>query len=351
MSSSRRFIAALAGGAVATLALTVAATFLTDPRGIVAAAFPGAPRLCDAGSDLPSREVKPYLAVVHPPREILVGNSRVAAGFRGTDAQALLRSPAVNLGFDAARLEQVGRMVREAWQVAPVERVWLGADYLMFVQPPVSVPASPAPIERRRFALRYGVADRTAMQRTLAYLAGAGRCRRRQVDPHGFGTDDTVESPGRRLTRLRRAQPHADRLLARLAADPAARGRSVSAAFQELDALAAEARQRGIDLVLFVGPSHPRFHQRIRETGLEADYREWRRRLFAFAAARGLILVDLTGDPAIAAAAAQPGCPLLASPGCPFHDFTHYRHSIGRRILELGIAASHRDRSPVSRRE
>ena len=50
-----------------------------------------------------------------------------------------------------------------------------------------------------------------------------------------------------------------------------------------------------------------------------------------------VLLVDLTNDAAVAAAAADPGCPIAAPPGCPFHDYSHYRAAVGRRILELGI--------------
>ncbi len=347
MSSSKRFIASFAGVAAGAGVLLLATALLTDPRGIVAPAFEGLPQLCVGGSSLESREVKPYLALAHQPRKILVGNSRVHNGFGADDARERLRQPAVNLGLDAARLEELATLVRHAWTVAPVERVWLGIDYPMFGLPGRGELSIPSTTDRRVQALRYGVADPVAIRSAVEYLAGSPACRRPLWTRLGF-VFPRLKPAARRLAYHRRralflTQRQIDHGTMRPAAE---RARLRSERHRLLRRLIREARARDVRLVLFIAPSPPELGERMARAGLMEDHEAWRREVAALAAAErhsGLVFLDISADPAVAQAARRRPCTEGAAPECPFHDITHYRPAIGRRILELGTAG---DRVP-----
>lgn len=349
MSSSRRFLAVLAGFGLVALALLLATAFVTDPRGIVAPAFPNAPRLCAGGSSLEPRELKPFLALPHQPREILVGNSRVHNGFSAADAAEFLGRPAVNLAVNAIRMDEAAALIRHAWTVAPVERVWLGIDYVMFTQPASTTIDPPAAMDARLYALRYGVADPAAIRSAVEYLAGGEACGRPHTTPLGFVHPVPPASRQARKAYRRSAPLLLQRRIdfdAAIPADQRARIRRERHAL--LRQLIVEARARGVRMVLFIAPSHPELTERLGDTPLLRDHESWRREMAALAAAEaydGLVFLDVSQNAQVAAAARGPECAEGISPACPFYDFTHYSPWVGRRILERGTAA---DQPPSS---
>jgi len=345
MSNSKRFIASFAGVAAGAVMFLLATALVTDPRGIVAPAFEGLPQLCAGGSSLESREVKPFLALAHRPREILVGNSRVQNGFGADDARERLRQPAVNLGLSGARLDELAALVRHAWTVAPVERVWLGIDYPMFALPARGELGIPSATDRRLQALRYGVADPAAIRSAVEYLAGSEACRRPTWTRLGFVLPQSTSPTRRQAYHRRRAAFLTQRQIDQGALRPAAeRARIRQERHRLLRQLIREARARDVRLVLFIAPTSPEFGERLARAGLFEDHEAWRHEVAALAAAErhaGLVFLDISTDPVVAEAARRRRCTEDAAPGCPFHDITHYRPAIGRRILDLGTAGDH----------
>jgi hypothetical protein len=107
-----------------------------------------------------------------------------------------------------------------------------------------------------------------------------------------------------------------------------------------LGALLREARQRGVRVVLFRNPSHPRYPGLLQEAALEEAHRRWRGdvRAIAAAAGDGVVFIE-PPEAALAAASSVEACRSAGqAPQCPFYDITHYRPWVGRRILEQGAA-------------
>lgn len=352
MSNSKRFFLGLTATALAALALLLAAAFVMDPRGIVAPAFPGTPMLCAEGTDMAPRELKPFIALAHQPREILVGNSRVQNGFAAGDARALLNRPTANLAVDAARFDEVLALTRQAWSVAPVERVWIGIDYVMFVDRSPPLLRFPRALDRRHHALRYGVADPAVIRTAAEYLSGGEGCRRPARTRLGFQHPTYSVPPsrwwldnpndrlqvrlGNRLVVQRQVDFHAS-------APAAERIRLREARRQALGELVREARAKNVRMVLFIAPSHSELLERLATVGLLEDHEAWRRDMATLAASErspGLALIDIADDAAVAAAARRWPCTEGAAAGCPFYDLSHYDTPIGRQILELGTAAT-----------
>lgn len=319
------FLLRLAAAAAAAVALLLAATWAVDPLG----QLPGTPPLCADGIKI-GNSGKALIAAVRQPEQVLLGSSRVAAGFSRADAEALAGPGTANLAVHAASIEEIDVLARSALDTAPVRRLWIGLDFAMFL---------PSRRETRRFAVpaagrpphaaawRHGLFDLNAVQATVLTALRPGRCRRPETDPDGFANlpppepspddrrrfdpTDTVADLASRGTLLRRHRSGYAERLGRLA---------------RLARLAEHARSRGADTIVFVAPIHPLYAEAIRRAGLEPLHRRWRADLpRALGAAR---VADLTD-----AALISPDCLASSAPHCPFSDLVHFRAALGRQVL------------------
>lgn len=339
MSNSRRFLLIAASTAMLALLLLVVTTVLTDSRGLIAATFPGSPRLCAPGADHSPRELKPYLPLPLQPREILIGNSRVDAGFAESDAVALLRGPVLNLGVEGATMYEAARLTRHAWSVAPVKRVWLLLDFTMFEDDNRSL-AIPRPRDPRLFAIRYGLLNSASLRRSLEYLVDPSRCAEPLYTFTGFQNPLTgaERRSGNAATFRHNGEVYAATYRQWFARDAGQRRSHAGKQRALLRALIREARARGVQLVLFTAPVHPRYTQILEESGFGPDYRAWQRDVAALAAREGgggVAFFDLSRHPALLIGTTEPQCAEAGPPECAFYDPVHYRPALGRQILEL----------------
>jgi hypothetical protein len=299
------FAAAAAVGFAAFLALHVG----IDPYG----QMPRTAWLCGDGIKDP-RGAKRLIAPVRRPEEVLIGNSRVAAGFARRDVEALTGRRAANLALDNASLEEVEMLARHALAEAPVRRLWIGLDFAMFVDPASGVS------EQRTPWLR-GLLDPRAMAATVLVLRERERCRA-AIDRDGFMIAPVPPRDADGDARTFKARDPSPFLGRRV--QP---GRSMS-----LVRLLDEAGALRVDTVVFLAPVHPAFRDELKRAGLEAAERQWRRDIARAVAGRARF-VDMEAVELPAACAAS------SAAACPFSDPLHYRPSVGRRLIEAGLAA------------
>lgn len=330
------FLAWLAASTAALVALLLVATWAVDPLGQI----PASPRLCGEGIKI-GNSGKALVAAARRPEEVLLGTSRVVAGFAGDDVRAVLGPRAANLALHAASLEEVDVLARNALAAAPVKRLWIGLDFAMFL---------PSPREARRFSLpaprmspraagwRYGLFDLNAVQATMLTAMSPGRCASPESDRDGFAR---IPLPSRASADddLRFDLAGATLTLRSRAALPWPRG-GYRERLRHLGRLAAEARRKGVETIVFVSPIHPLYAQAIREAGLEPLHSRWRADLRS--ALQDAQVVDLTG-PALLPAE----CVRSSAPHCPFSDMLHFRPEIGRQVL---LAATRRYGGGAARR-
>lgn len=351
-SSARAFLAAFAATGAAIFAAALLLTALVDPTGLAAAAWPEKPQLCTPGlrgSSAPRAAV----AAIGAPDALLVGNSRVQAGFTAADVRQLLGGRAANLGIAGASFEDIDLVVRHAVRDASPRTVWIGVDFGNFFssQPPrADIAAAVQAIEGKgRFALfRQGVANAEVIEAALATLLRPGACARPEVDLAGFANPGAAELYGMtkdpaRFAAAAGVQREVHRWLA--AADRGRVEKLYARRVRMLERLLADLRARDIQVVLFKGPIHPRLEQIVAQQGLARPYARWREDMEVVAARFAVQVVELaeeqvhrSGEPAACATESRP-------PACPFYDLTHYRPWVGRMILEralVGAAARQR---------
>ena len=314
------FAAALLGAAPLLFA-----TYLVDPLGQI----PGGGGLCAEGIKIPER-AKPIIAAARHPQELFLGSSRVLHGIAGDDARALAGPRAANLALVGASLEEVDLLARNALQVAPVARIWIGLDFAMWLprrgdarplrQPRPGLSANAA-------GLRYALFDTAAIRAALSAARSPELCRRPRYDQDGFSLrpasgDRTPSGEARRFA-WRALVPN---LRSRAGSDAARLETHYRAQLARLSALVEAADASGVETVLFLAPLHPLNLRAIEEAGLGPLHRRWRGDV-AVAAGPGR-LVDLTGPLPV-----SPACLRSSAPDCPFRDLTHYRPAVGRQII------------------
>ena len=338
-SSDARATSALAwlfGTAALAAAALLLATWLVDPLG----QLPGA-RLCAPGMKRLGDEPRDMLTLTRQPREVFLGTSRVARGFAHEDVEALLDGPAANLGLSAASMAEVDRLARHALRNAPVWRLWIGLDFGQFGEtttPGRALEPRDEGLSPRAAALRRGLLDPEAARATLRLALEPGRCARPEAGRGGF--------PFRGPARERGADaPAFAHLTERVRREMRQRAASANAAAYRADlarlaALLDDARRHGIQVVVFVNPSHPAYLQAVAEAGLEPRYQHWMESVARISRSRARFM-DATGFAPVPQACAATG-----RPPCPFIDPVHYRPEVGRRILEATLDPSRGAGSP-----
>jgi hypothetical protein len=345
-SEPRAFLGWLFAGLLLFLAGVLALTAAVDPSGLLQPTF-GLTGPCASGVSLDDRKSKPYLSLVHLPREILVGNSKVQLGFSQADVDAHLASPVVNLAVSAATFDEMAALGEDAMAEGGVRRLWIGLDVGSFVDEQHGGNTTPrrAPLSAQAAALRHGLFDSSVMRAALGLLA-KGRCDTPIYTPRGFRWDRGGGAHDRYL------KPHLKRfddllatprtVYARLnAASPSVRLERYRSRMGRLTRLLAEAERRDVAVVLFINPAHASQFAAQREAGFEPLQRRWRVEIAALVAAQtdpNITLLDFTDDPPSRASRAG-ACAITPGPDCLYYDSMHYVPSVGRRIIEAGLRA------------
>jgi hypothetical protein len=323
--SPAAFLIHLLAAALAGATLLLSATFLVDPLG----QLPGGGGFCAEGIK-DEESAKALVPATRRPLELFLGSSRVARGIAGDDARALAGPRVANLALNAGTLEEIDMMARNAMRLAPVKRIWIGLDFVMWFPDrrgarPLRRPRSGLSPEIA--GLRYGLFDIAAVRATLSVAFDAELCRRPPLDRDGFSlrSSSVGRSPGEEARRFD-WRGSLEGLRDSVRADGDRLETHYRAELARLSALVEAADARGVETIIFLAPLHPLNLRAIEEAGLGPLHRRWRDDV-ALAAAPGR-LVDLTGPWPVSSA-----CLRSSAPDCPFHDLTHYRPAVGRQIL------------------
>lgn len=332
MSSSderaRRFLYRFAVAVGSGILLLLTATWAFDPYGQL-----GAP-ICRAGIKVESDTSRMLIVLARKPREILVGNSRVARGFEGEDARALLGTDVANLGLPGALFEDADGVARMAIDRSSIDRLWLAVDFGMFVrdQPTrrrFSAPPDwlPSTIAIWWYGLFHPQAGQDAVRSGRPWRA----CRSPHWDRSGFltpaGREALDESSSWANLQWRAAGIRREMTRARggLDAHPAAYRLELA----RLERLIEDVSNRGIEMILVINPSHPSYFDAVRAAGLGDMETQWRTDLSRLAAGRSKVIQIQPDLPET--------CTRSVHEPCPFYDATHYRPAVGRTILEAGV--------------
>jgi hypothetical protein len=333
----RTFCLALAALAGAILLLTWA----VDPTGLIqASGLPGT--LCRPGIRTDDeRFVKPQLLGILAPREIILGSSRAANGFR---AAAFPGGDVVNLGFKAQSIEELDALARHAAGAASVRRLWIGLDFGAFIQreSPREPLAFPSPrLGPRASAVRSGLFDQRALKSTILWALSPGSCLAPPVTPAGFQTDDTPPAQqSAAYNALLRT------LTIRLWTQPAAeRERLYALRRGRLDRLLGDLAIRDKAVVLYLSPMAPGFRRIVADIGLAGEYGRWRADMRRLAERHGAVLVE-SDTASFLATVPVAHCPGLGRIDCLFMDVGHFRPETGAAIVRAGLAQRSPPRAP-----
>lgn len=341
--AGRRFLVAFSVAAIGLAAAALILSWAVDPTGLLRSVGSGGGG-CQPGivtSD--ERYVKPLLARMYQPDEIIVGSSRVGLGFAPNVFHG--RSVA-NLAVSSASLREVDELARSAAAEPSLRRAWLGLDFGAFAeQEPVRVPlVFPAEGQGRgSTALRFALFDPRALKATASLLLSPGSCGNPAMTALGFRREEAgmpAPQPGlearARMAIIRswtlpedqRAQLYAGRLA-------------------RLDALLAHLRARNVTTILYLSPTSPAYRAMVAESGLVPLYRRWRSDVAGLARRNGARLIPsdtrefLMSVPAL-------GCESESHEACLFVDFVHFRPVVGAAIVRAWEADMH---APLSIRE
>jgi hypothetical protein len=268
--------------------------------------------------DLRTRLAKAGQLVTRGEEVVLIGSSIV---YRGLDP-ATLAVPAYNAGISALRIAEARALLAHALVTHRRSTVVLGLDFYMFDDARRQEPdfdrdlGGPAGI--------VGIA-----RRAFASLGALEDCLRALIRDADAGFDGTWERNGYKATTPRSAREVATYL---------AQGEEVYRGITpgdtgeaDLEAMLALARRNGVDLKLYLSPTHRRFRDMLARLGEESAFRAWRGRMHAVAARAGVPILDLTAITGIAAT------PLDGSDD-GFLDATHVTPQVGAAILaRLGL--------------
>lgn len=337
VAAGRRFLIVTLATTALLLGGIIAATALTDPTGLLAAGgWSGG--ICAPGvKSMDDRTLKPVMAAVHRPDQIILGSSRVVRGF---DARGLRPEDGVvlNLGMTGATMTDIDAIARGAVEEAPIRRIWIGLDFGAVAMAETSLidPSRPEPfVGSRSASLRHGLLSPEALKATLGLARHPAACATPPFDARAF-----VNPLAGDLTRPRAALPDGPtraRVLRSWRLAPARRGAVYAARMAELDRLLLHLHDHGVDVVLYRSPSHPAYDALVAEAGLAPLHRRWQADTDRLAARFGLVLIAADA-PDFLSELEVPRCSGVRT-DCAFDDAVHFRPEVGAAILRAGRVA------------
>lgn len=336
-AAGRRFVIVTFTAAAMMLGGVIGATALTDPTGLlVAGGWPGG--ICAPGiKSMDDRTLKPVMAAVHRPDQIILGSSRVVRGF---DSRGLRPEDGVvlNLGMTGATMTDIDVLARGAVDAAPIRRVWIGLDFgaVAFADTSLIDPSRPDPFAgSRSTALRHGLLSPEALKATLGLARYPGACAMPPFDARAFLNPVAHDSAPPRA--VLPDGPTRTRLLRSWRLAPARRGANYAARMAELDRLLLHLHDRGVEVVLYRSPSHPAYDALVAEAGLAPLHRHWQADTDRIAARFGLVLIAADA-PDFLSELQMAGCSGDRA-DCVFDDAVHFRPEVGAAILRAGRLA------------
>lgn len=281
------------------------------------------------------------------PATVVAGNSRVLVGFdpESTAWPAAAR-PVYNFGMQGVGLDGVVDAVLAAAEWHPPERIYLGVDFVDFLITEQQWRAH----EPRRRPSDKRLADRlkelAQVSLSLDALLDSGKTILEQhvahpehTTPQGFNGlfhyVDVVATEGHATLFAQSNAENAKRF--------AARGKRVrwpgpsgSPQFEALDRIAAAARARGIDLVLFTYPYHAEVMRIAAEAGLRPAFEDWRLLLASWSARTGVPIWDFTRRNAVTSEPVPPDGDRRTQMRW-YWEGGHFKPALGDRLIEVMV--------------
>lgn len=315
----RRYTLLAGGSFLVTCALAAALNLFVDPYGLF-----GSPRIRGINDPKPAasdriRYVKAYYADRARWRTVLAGNSRVEVGLDPTSpCWSAAEQPVLNLGIPGLGVGDQIAFIEHAEATSEVGRVFLGVDlvdFLVNASTPVDYSAWPGRPLERPFNLRRWM-DGTSnphygMDRARDWLTGL------------FSLDTTADSlvtlarqpvnglatvradgfnPARdylpmilhegQAVLFRQKNAEVVGMLSPAGLDVYQGDRPWSWTFETLDRFLDRARNRGVEVVLFINPYHSEYLAAIGITNKWAALERWKRTLVSIASRHGIQLWD-----------------------------------------------------------
>jgi hypothetical protein len=307
----RRWILTLLG----LLLAAVGFNYAVDPYGLYRSGREGdwKPHATTQG-DL----VKPYLVLKHPPRTLILGNSRAEVGFDPRDtAWPEARRPVFNLALPGTGTRVARRLFEHALAAHPPESVVLGVDFMDFLVTPDAKGGDPAmtrrllnesassPDPRRGLQMLHDgaatLASLDALLHSLDTLRVRGRPGVAHLTPDGFNPmhdyEQIAASEGY-FNLFRQRDTENLRAYQRRPKNLYTRGTHTSPAFEDVMAILDSARARGIPVRVVIYPYHAHLLEILRITGCWELFEEWKRELAHRVASHGrdgAMLWDFSG--------------------------------------------------------
>jgi hypothetical protein len=251
--------------------------------------------------------VKPYLVLEHPPRTLILGNSRAEVGFDPCDeAWPQAYRPVFNLALPGTGTRVARRLFEHVLAARPPGFVVLGVDFMDFLVTPDAKGGDPAMTRRLLNVSRPGPDLRHSLQRlhdaaatiasldallhSLDTLRVRGRPGIAHLTPDGFNPMHDYEriAAGEGYFNLFRQRDLENlRAYQRRSKNLYTRGSHSSPAFEDVMAILDDARAHGIPVRVVIYPYHAHLLEILRITGCWELFEQWKRELVHRVASRG----------------------------------------------------------------
>lgn len=262
--------------------------------------------------------VKPYLVLRHPPRTLILGNSRAEVGFDPEDtAWPESSRPVFNLALPGTGTRVARRLFEHVLAAHPPQAVVLGVDFMDFLVDPGARGGDPAMTRRlltgpdgQPNALRWlqmlhdgasTLASLDAVVHSLDTLRLEGRPGVAHLTAAGFNPMHDYRQIARHegyFNLFRQRDRENIRAYQQRPKNLYARGTRTSPAFDDITAILDAARAHDIPVKVIIYPYHAHLLEILRITGCWELFEDWKRELAHRVATHGrgqTVLWDFSG--------------------------------------------------------
>jgi len=299
--------------------------------------------------------VKPYLVLRHPPRTLILGNSRAEVGFDPADAAwPESAQPVFNLALPGTGTRVAHRLFDHVLASHPPQNVVLGVDFMDFLVEPDVRPGDPA-ITRRLAVLPNGrrnnrrwlqtlldgaatLASLDALWHSLDTLRARGKPDAAHLTAAGFNPMHDyaqIAHDEGYFNLFRQRDSENIRAYQKRPKNLFSRGTRTSPAFEDVTAILDAARARGIHVQVVIYPYHAHLLETFRITDRWELFEIWKRELAYRVAVHGrglATLWDFSGYHPYAREAVPPaGNKRAVVYG--YWEAGHFKKELGHRLL------------------
>lgn len=261
--------------------------------------------------------VKPYLVLRHPPRTLILGNSRAEVGFDPEDpAWPEAARPVFNLALPGTGIRVARRLFEHVLAAQPPQALVLGVDYMDFLVEPDARGSDPRMTRRLLLeavhpaSVRWRqkvhdaaatLASLDALMHSLDTLRVAGRPGVADLTAAGFNPMRDYREIARRegyYNLFRQRDIENIRAYQRRPRNLYTRGTGSSPAFDDLNAILDAARAHAIPVQVVIYPYHAHLLEILRLTGHWELFEDWKREMTHRVASHGrgqAVLWDFSG--------------------------------------------------------